>query len=46
MAIAGALGGTFQARERFAQVAFTFVMMNLAAVAGLLALWRGREVWR
>jgi cellulose synthase/poly-beta-1,6-N-acetylglucosamine synthase-like glycosyltransferase len=43
LAIAGAM---FQARERFARVAFTFVMMNFAAVAGLAALRRGREVWR
>ena len=42
-ALAGAL---FEARERFARVAFTFVMMNVSAVAGLLALRRGREVWR
>lgn len=32
--------------ERAARVAFTFVMMNYAAVAGLFALRRGREVWR
>jgi hypothetical protein len=31
---------------KLARVAFTFVMMNYAAVAGLLALRRGREVWR
>jgi poly-beta-1,6-N-acetyl-D-glucosamine synthase len=43
LAIAGAL---FQARERFARIAFTFVMMNLSAVTGLAALRRGREVWR
>jgi hypothetical protein len=29
-----------------ARVAFTFTMMNFAAVAGLLALRRGRHVWR
>jgi hypothetical protein len=29
-----------------ARVAFTFVMMNWAAVAGLLALRRGREIWK
>lgn len=39
-------GAIFQARERFARVAFTFVMMNFAAVTGLAALRRGREVWR
>jgi hypothetical protein len=43
MALAGAL---FKARERFARIAFTFVMMNLAAVIGLGALRRGRRVWR
>jgi poly-beta-1,6-N-acetyl-D-glucosamine synthase len=42
-ALAGALS---QARERVSRVAFTFVMMNYAAVAGLAALRRGREVWR
>jgi cellulose synthase/poly-beta-1,6-N-acetylglucosamine synthase-like glycosyltransferase len=46
LAIAGATGEIFQARVRFARVAFTFVMMNLAAVTGLAALRRGREVWR
>jgi hypothetical protein len=29
-----------------ARVAFTFTMMNYAALAGLLALRRGRRVWR
>jgi cellulose synthase/poly-beta-1,6-N-acetylglucosamine synthase-like glycosyltransferase len=29
-----------------ARVAFTFVMMNYAAVAGLVALARGRQLWR
>ncbi len=43
LALAGAI---FHARERFARIAFTFVMMNVAAVAGLAALRRGREVWR
>lgn len=43
LAIAGAL---FKARERFARIAFTFVMMNLSAVLGLAALRRGRRVWR
>jgi hypothetical protein len=27
-------------------VAFTFVMMNLAAVTGLFSLRRGHEVWK
>ena len=31
---------------RAARVAFTFVMMNYSAVAGLLALRRRREVWK
>ncbi len=31
---------------RLAKVAFTFVMMNYAAVAGLFAAVRGRRVWR
>lgn len=31
---------------RETRVAYTFVMMNYAAVAGLLALGRGRAVWR
>ena len=30
--------------DRIARVAFTFVMMNFASVAGLIALRRGREV--
>ena len=32
--------------RRLARVAYTFVMMNYAAVAGLFAVRRGREVWR
>jgi hypothetical protein len=32
--------------SKLARVAFTFVMMNYAAVAGLIALRRGREVWK
>lgn len=32
--------------QRIARVAFTFLMMNYAAVAGLLALRRGRRVWK
>lgn len=43
LAISGAL---FHARERFARVAYTFVVLNLSAVAGLAALRRLREVWR
>lgn len=32
--------------NRLARVAFTFVVMNYAAIAGLFALRRGREVWK
>lgn len=32
--------------HKLARVAFTFVMMNYAAVAGLVAFRRGRDVWR
>ena len=32
--------------RRAARVAFTFVMMNYAAVAGLFALRGGRKIWR
>jgi hypothetical protein len=32
--------------RKLARIAFTFVMMNYAAVAGLLALRRGRNVWQ
>ena len=32
--------------QRLARIAFMFVMMNYAAVAGLFALRRGREVWK
>ena len=32
--------------HKFARVAFTFVMMNYAAVAGLVALGRGRDIWK
>jgi hypothetical protein len=31
---------------RLAKVAYTFVMMNYAAVAGLFAVARGRHVWK
>ena len=43
LALSGAL---FQVRDRLARVAYMFVMMNVSAVAGLLALRRMREVWR
>lgn len=32
--------------QKVARVAFTFMMMNYAAVAGLVALTRGRDVWK
>jgi hypothetical protein len=32
--------------DRVARVAYTFVMLNFASVAGLFALRRGREVWK
>lgn len=32
--------------DRLARVAFTFALMNYAAVAGLVAAVRGRQVWR
>jgi hypothetical protein len=35
-----------QRLTRLAKVAYTFVMMNYAAVAGLFAAARGRKVWR
>ena len=32
--------------RKLTRIAFTFVMMNYAAVAGLVALRKGREVWK
>lgn len=32
--------------RKVARVAYTFVVMNYAALAGLFAAFRGREVWR
>jgi hypothetical protein len=32
--------------SRLARVAYTIVMMNVAAVAALVAAARGRKVWR
>jgi hypothetical protein len=32
--------------RRLAKVAYTFVMMNYAAVAALFAAAKGRDVWR
>ncbi len=32
--------------DRAARVAFTFVVMNYAAVAGLFAALRRRRIWR
>jgi hypothetical protein len=34
------------ALERIARVAFAFLAMNCAAVAGLVSAITGREVWR
>jgi len=31
---------------RLAKIAYTFVIMNYAAVAGLFAAARGRQVWK
>jgi len=41
-----AAGALLHVHERFTRIAYTFVMMNVSAVAGLAALRRGREVWR
>lgn len=35
-----------KALDRFARVAYTFVVMNIASVVGLFSLRRGREVWK
>lgn len=35
-----------RAIDRASRVAYTFAMMNYAAVAGLVLLLRGRQVWR
>ena len=32
--------------ERIARIAFTFVVLNVSAVAGLLAVTFRRKVWR
>ncbi len=32
--------------QRLARMSFTFVMMNAAAVSGLVALGFGKRVWR
>ena len=32
--------------RKLARVAYAFVMMNYAAIAGLIAISRGREVWK
>jgi hypothetical protein len=32
--------------RRVARIAFAFVMMNYAALAGLAALRRGHRIWR
>jgi hypothetical protein len=35
-----------QSLRRLARISYTFVMMNVAAVSGLVALARGRQVWK
>jgi len=35
-----------EALNKLARTAFTFVMMNYAAVAGLIALGRGGDIWK
>jgi hypothetical protein len=37
---------TARAVSSAARVAYTFVLMNYAAVAGLFAAARGRKVWK
>jgi len=32
--------------DRVARVVLTFVLMNYAAVAGLVTAFRGRRIWR
>ena len=32
--------------QRLARAAFTFVMLNMAAVSGLVAIGFGKRVWR
>ena len=32
--------------QRIARIAYTFLMMNYAAIAGLFALRSGRKVWK
>jgi hypothetical protein len=32
--------------QRLARVSFTFVMMNVAAITGLVSLSLGKRVWR
>ena len=44
--VLAATGAALEARERASRVAFTFVVLNFSAIAGLMALRRGREVWR
>jgi hypothetical protein len=31
---------------RLARVAYTFVVLNVAAINGLIAVLRGRDVWK
>jgi hypothetical protein len=32
--------------SRLSRVAYTFVMMNIAALNGLIAVIRGRDIWK
>jgi cellulose synthase/poly-beta-1,6-N-acetylglucosamine synthase-like glycosyltransferase len=41
-----AAGAMLHERERITKVALTFVMMNVSALGGILALRGGRQVWR
>ena len=34
------------ALRRLSRVSYTFVMMNVAAINGLIAIVRGRDVWK
>ena len=39
-------GGTMKTLRRVARVAYTFVMMNVAAITGLIAIVRRQDVWK
>ncbi len=40
------MGRAVKTVSKIARVAYTFVMMNYAVVAGLFAAARGRRIWR